>query len=102
MYKEFIKDAERHGKDLQNSNATFIKEIEKLTQQLQEIHAKQEKLPMQIKRAKDYAELKNKHACPRCYVENGNISEVISLAGDDSSDNFRCKICGYEVSVFFR
>ena len=67
-----------------------------------EIEAKLHSAKLSLKRLSNFhSEDGGDFQCPRCWISNETRSSLTPILGTDSENIFRCKVCGYKISIPF-
>ena len=71
-----------------------------LQAKLQDVEAQLEAADIASNRATSFQVHRDgREQCPRCWIEHEMAVDLTPLRSDDRDDEFRCRSCGYEVTI---
>jgi len=98
MRKELVDLALERKDELSRSACLLERQIAETTAKLHALKAEASELPQKLKRVDSYRHEKGK-ICPHCFVNVGKRIELTSMSSETNEDNFKCKTCGFEISL---
>ncbi len=84
-----------------NRNASALElDLREIEDRKAEIEAKLHSAKLSLKRLSNFhSEDGGDFQCPRCWISNEARSSLTPILGTDSEDIFKCKVCGYQISI---
>jgi hypothetical protein len=98
MRKELLERVAEKKEELKNRATGTEKQIEVARSELEQLESENSNFPAKIKRA-DSLNSEKELICPDCFIEEGARIPLTPVPSDTEEDNFKCKKCGFEISL---
>ena len=98
---EFIqKEAIKIANEIDRNASALELDLREIETRKAEIKAKLHSAKLSLKRLSNFhPEDGGDFQCPRCWISNETRSSLTPILGTDSEDIFKCKVCGYKISI---
>ena len=96
------KEAVQIANEIDRSASALELDLQEVEARKAEIEAKLHSAKLSLKRLSNFhSEDGGDFQCPRCWISNEARSSLTPILGTDSEDIFKCKVCGYKISIPF-
>ena len=96
------KEAVQIANEIDRNASALELDLQEVEARKVEIEAKLHSAKLSLKRLSNFhSEDGGDFQCPRCWISNEARSSLTPILGTDSEDIFKCKVCGYQISIPF-